>query len=331
MSSISGQHHSFDILIAAKYGVEEAILIHHFMHWIRINQMAKRNIRDGRCWTYQSRKEIALHFPYWNDEKIRTMGDKLVEMGVLLKGNYNKSAFDKTLWYAFVNEKEFGVDPESSNKFFEIQEIITKGKFPKSTVKIPNGCGKIPTPIPDILIPDSINTDERGGGSIVFPSSSADAEALSDFFINSLKDRIPKFISPDKKKWAKEMELILKTDGRDIERTKELITWASTHRWWKKGCQCPSKLRKSYSEMNNQFETENLEKAENQRITANLKWSHKAKKEFLFLKDCCKIFSRSVLNTNTQKDISLDIGEEDFKIEFKQLFEAEHGRYKQGF
>jgi hypothetical protein len=148
MAILSSQHHSFDIALATKYGMECAVLIHHFQHWIRINRGAGRNIREGRAWTYQSRKEIALHFPYWSVDEVRRLGDKLVDMGVLLKGNFSKNKFDKTIWYAFVDEKAFKVDEES-------QKMFTIGKTAKSIGKSANGCGKTAK----CINTDTINTD----------------------------------------------------------------------------------------------------------------------------------------------------------------------------
>lgn len=138
----TSQHHSFDIALASKYGIEEAILIHHFLHWIRINRQAGRNIREGKCWTYQSRKEILDHFPYWNLDRVKYLCEKLVALGVLVTANFNKSPMDKTLWYAFADEKAFGVDEEYSKNLYERQNCPSKGKsaFPK---------GKSAPPIPD--------------------------------------------------------------------------------------------------------------------------------------------------------------------------------------
>ena len=142
MAILSSQHHSFDVALAAKYGMECAVLIHHFQHWIRINQFAKRNIREGSCWTYQTRKEILEHFPYWSFDEVRRLCEKLVAFGVLKTANFNKSMVDKTLWYAFVDEKAFGVDANFSRNVYERQICPSKGKiaFPE---------GKIATPIPD--------------------------------------------------------------------------------------------------------------------------------------------------------------------------------------
>lgn len=138
--SLSSQHHSFDISLAAEYGIEEAILIHHFQHWIRVNKSRGRNHIDGKTWTYQSRKDIEAHFPYLNEEKIRYACEKLVKEGILLTANYNKNKIDKTLWYAFVDEEKF--IPEISKNVYERENSQSTGK------KAIRG-GKIPTPIPD--------------------------------------------------------------------------------------------------------------------------------------------------------------------------------------
>ena len=124
---ISSIHHSFDINLAAMYGVEEAILIHHFQHWIGINARAGRNERDGKTWTYQTRQSIAEHFHYWNYDKVKYLCEKLVKLGVLEIANYNKASFDKTLWYAFVDEKSFGIY-KNPNKSYEGQKCPSKGK-----------------------------------------------------------------------------------------------------------------------------------------------------------------------------------------------------------
>lgn len=144
MTSLSSQHHSFDIALASQYGLECAILIHHFQHWIRINRGAKRNIKENRCWTYQTRKEIKLHFPYWTFEQVRYLCERLVKMGVLITGNFNKNKIDKTLWYAFVDEKAFHVDADFSKNLYERENSPSKGKIPLRE-------GKIPTPIPDTI------------------------------------------------------------------------------------------------------------------------------------------------------------------------------------
>lgn len=163
--SFHSLHHTFDIHLAQAYGIEEAILIHHFQHWIQINMINGNNRHDGRTWTYQTIKSIADHFPYWNEDQIRAIIERLCKgkarrsereeeefEPVLIKGNYNKTKFDKTTWYAFKNE-----------------EMFTKGLKPKSTGPKPNGDGEKPKPIPDTKTTDtkplSLSVVDDPGGS----------------------------------------------------------------------------------------------------------------------------------------------------------------------
>lgn len=143
MNNTSSQHHSFDVLLAKRFGIEEAILIHHFQFWIRINRFKKKNIIDGKCWTYQSRKDIQAHFPYWSVEEVRRICEKLETMGVLVTANFNKSSIDRTLWYAFADEEMFGVDEKFSNSFYERQNCQMQ------MADSPNANGKSATAIPD--------------------------------------------------------------------------------------------------------------------------------------------------------------------------------------
>lgn len=142
----SSTHHSFNVHYAAEYGVHEAILIHHFQHWIEFNQRTKKNYREGRTWSYQTFEEISEWFPYLTADQVRDLLHRLCEgknrkskrdelefEPVLIKGNFNKTKYDKTTWYAFINEKMF-----------------TKGEIPKNPQgKSPDPENEIPAPIPD--------------------------------------------------------------------------------------------------------------------------------------------------------------------------------------
>jgi len=125
-------NHSFDVRLATELeSIELAILVHHFQYWINKNQNLQRNFIDGCTWTYQTREEIASHFPYLSKDQVRRLTDKLVELKILKKGNYNKKGMDKTIWYAFVDEEKF-----------------TIGKSANSIGKSANVCGKFAKAIP---------------------------------------------------------------------------------------------------------------------------------------------------------------------------------------
>lgn len=143
-------HHSFDINLAAIYGINAAIIIHHFQHWISVNRRLKRNFHDGRTWSYQSFDEIAANFPYFTKDQVRdaisllcngktrrSKNDELCFEPVLMKANYNKTPFDRTLWYAFIDEEKF-----SNSSYERANDQIEKNNCPDPKVQPP-------TPIPD--------------------------------------------------------------------------------------------------------------------------------------------------------------------------------------
>lgn len=157
--SHSDTHHSFSVEIAIKYGLEQATLIHHFQHWIKLNRRKKseKHFREGKWWMFQKRADIQATLPYLTEESIRHHCDELVKKNVLIKGNFNKFKIDKTIWYAFVDENEF-LGKEDSNNVYE------RGK-PQSSGENPNRSGENPNAIPDPNSnPKSLTVCPQGGG-----------------------------------------------------------------------------------------------------------------------------------------------------------------------
>ena len=130
--------HTFDIDIAKDYGMLEAILLNNMWFWIEKNRANNVNYYDGYFWTYNSTKAYNELFPYVSQRQIQNALKKLREEGILQTGNYNKLAYDRTLWYAFTKKGEC---------------IMQKCKM--EDVKMLNGLCYNVKPIPDI------NTDEK--------------------------------------------------------------------------------------------------------------------------------------------------------------------------
>lgn len=99
--------HSFSVKLAKQYGVPAAIIIRHFAFWIEKNKAHGKYFHDGRTWSYCTIKGLAEIFDYWTIRQIRVILDKLLREGVILKANYNSKKYDRTLWYAFVDENRF--------------------------------------------------------------------------------------------------------------------------------------------------------------------------------------------------------------------------------
>lgn len=124
--------HHFNIELAAQFGILEAVLLNHMQFWIKRNAANGINSHDGAYWTYNSVKAYSELFPYASEKQIRSALKKLVELGILKTGNYNKLAYDRTLWYAFT-EKGLSICP------------LGKMEMPKKE----NGNAQEGEPIPD--------------------------------------------------------------------------------------------------------------------------------------------------------------------------------------
>ena len=96
--------HVFDTDVAKKYGVNAAIILQNMAYWIMQNEANEMNFYDGRYWTFNSKRAYGELFPYMSAKQIRTAIEKLVEDGVLVTGNYNKLAYDRTAWYSLTEK-----------------------------------------------------------------------------------------------------------------------------------------------------------------------------------------------------------------------------------
>lgn len=91
--------HSFDPQIAARVGVNAAVLYQNIVWWCAKNAANRRNEHDGRFWTYNSVKAWAELFPYLTESKIRLALEKLESEGLILSGTFNDVGYDRTKWY----------------------------------------------------------------------------------------------------------------------------------------------------------------------------------------------------------------------------------------
>lgn len=151
--------HSFDVDIAKEYGVHCAIIMNHLEFWIAKNEANGQNFYDGRYWTFNSAEAFSKLFPYMSARQVNYALQKLRDAGILMTGNFNASAYDRTLWYAFT---DFGIS------IIQNREI--------HFTKLSNENDGIVQPIPDIN-PD-INPDSKPDGDIA-PSAPATGSRTS--------------------------------------------------------------------------------------------------------------------------------------------------------
>ena len=90
---------------AIAFGYREAVILFHFLFWIKKNRENKNHFHDGRYWSYSSVNTLKnSYFPFWSEGQINRGIKSLIHQNLILTGNYNRFKYDKTTWYALENE-----------------------------------------------------------------------------------------------------------------------------------------------------------------------------------------------------------------------------------
>jgi len=138
--------------LAVLLGLNEALVLQQFHYWLN----KSTNIRNNMKWIYNSIAEWHAQFPFWSYDTVKRTIARLVEMGLIIKGHFNKSAFDRTLWYTLdyvvLNTKikemfyqELQI-PNGANCTNQLEQIAHNS----SGQAAPINCGTLPQPIPEI-------------------------------------------------------------------------------------------------------------------------------------------------------------------------------------
>ena len=183
-------HHYFNTEIAKEVGVNAAVILENIAHWVLKNKANDKNFYDGHYWTYNSRTAMTALFPYLSEKQVRYALDALRKADMVITGNYNKSSYDRTLWYT--------VSDSCAKKYFP--ELLD---WPKMA----NELDCVGQPIPDINTnnkPDnniSQQTDSSANDAPI-PSESVRREEVSESVRKSTRGETssyqPKGASPEK-------------------------------------------------------------------------------------------------------------------------------------
>ena len=97
--------HCFSVELATKVGMREAVILQHLYWWHEHNKAVPSMNIDGRVWFFLSASQIAEVFPYLSEKVVRTIIEKLVADGYLIKDHkgQGQERFNRTNWYALTN------------------------------------------------------------------------------------------------------------------------------------------------------------------------------------------------------------------------------------
>lgn len=188
--------HAFNTNIAAEYDVNIAILLQNFKFWTFNNLANNRHIYDGLCWSYDTLEALADLFPYWSRRQIERIINNAFDAGLLQKGNYNQTKYDRTVWYA-LTPLAYSFYPELlKEKYLKSLYLSISPNGEMDFTKWRNRFPQTVTPIPDTnpdtkpFIKDKGASNESPNMVYTESDEAMDKKQKSDYFCDhALKDK----------------------------------------------------------------------------------------------------------------------------------------------
>lgn len=137
--------HSFSVDVACRVGVNAAIILGNIKHWCKKNKANGKHLHDGLYWSYNSIKAFSELYPYLGKGAIDNALKKLESGGYVKVGNYNKTPYDRTKWYAITAK---GLALFEEKPFTEEETHFIKQEIQEPQSENPNDSRQ--KPIPDI-------------------------------------------------------------------------------------------------------------------------------------------------------------------------------------
>lgn len=126
---------SFDSNIAAKIGVDEAIILRYIDFWIRQNSKKDRNYVDDTYWMYLSMDGFQQTFFFWTKAQIRRILLSLREKEIIQAKQLSRNKYIRTNWYALTAKGK---------------SLLTTDSDHPSDTNSPSNCQEAPNDVPDI-------------------------------------------------------------------------------------------------------------------------------------------------------------------------------------
>ena len=100
-------NYNFNVEIATRIGVDEAIMLNNFVYWLLKNKANNKNFFDGNYWTFNSVRAYSELFPFWNETQIRRILKSLIDFFI------DEVSKDKLIYWP--------VHPRTAKKIEDIQ------------------------------------------------------------------------------------------------------------------------------------------------------------------------------------------------------------------
>ena len=244
-------HHSFNTAVAEDFGVEKAILLEHFVFWVRKNYANRINIyKDGKAYTYNSAEAFAEIFTYFKTRKIAELLRQMEADGLLhsiqIRGTDRRKSYtvsDKGWSYYIAQGYDSGM---VENEPMDCQD---------NDAPLSENCTMENTEVQFSSITDikqtDINTDKMSppGGHVPKPIEPKAIE-LAELMYSLHKEIDPKVKKPNIELWAADIEKINRLDNRSYEDIEKVIRWIKTPgNFWLPNIMSGKKLRIQFARL----------------------------------------------------------------------------------
>ena len=244
-------HHSFNTAVAEDFGVEKAILLEHFVFWVRKNYANRINIyKDGKAYTYNSAEAFAEIFTYFKTRKIAELLRQMEADGLLhsiqIRGTDRRKSYtvsDKGWSYYIAQGYDSGMVENETMDCQDNDASLSENCIMENTeVQFSS--------ITDIKQTD-INTDKVSppGGHVPKPIEPKAIE-LAELMYSLHKEIDPKIKKPNMESWAADIEKINRLDNRSYEDIEKVIRWIKTPgNFWLPNIMSVKKLRIQFARL----------------------------------------------------------------------------------
>lgn len=184
--------HYFDTAIAADVGINAAIVFENIKFWINHNEKNGKNLKEGKHWTYSTQKELSEQFEYLSVKQVRTALEKLETAGYIVKGNFNRSGYDRTCWYALGEKGQQEIEETTEeNAPAAVPEIVPLPEQPEQPRTAPASKGKSKYPYGRKQKPSRANPEPVwlfGGGEKGRPIPDLEDKIEKEKYIKKMRE-----------------------------------------------------------------------------------------------------------------------------------------------
>ncbi|WP_225415853.1 conserved phage C-terminal domain-containing protein [Limosilactobacillus reuteri] len=199
-------------LAKALKSLDEAVIIQQLHYWLQRSNLVRENHR----WVYNSMADWNEQFPWLTRKTLTNKFNDLEKRGLIITGNYNKAAFDKTKWYR--------IDYDA---FSHLEQRLGKN-YPTNEQDLPNGDGKNysmeeekstqPIPLDYTETTQETTTRDKGQAQPAQPSIAAQRREVVEY----LNQKTGKHFKPDADGNKRIIEPRLK-EGYTVDEMKKVV------------------------------------------------------------------------------------------------------------